>query len=40
MESAQAAGDGVRARAAAGRYLDEFPRGLRARAARRLVGPP
>ncbi|HEY7372039.1 MAG TPA: FecR domain-containing protein [Polyangia bacterium] len=40
MESAQAAGDGARARTAAGRYLEEFPRGLRAPAAHKLVGPP
>jgi ferric-dicitrate binding protein FerR (iron transport regulator) len=41
MESARAAGDGPRARALATRYLDEFPRGLGAAAARKLTsGPP
>ena len=36
MECARAAGDAARARALAARYLDEFPRGLAAPAARRL----
>jgi len=42
MESARAAGDAPRARALAARYLEEFPRGLGAPAARKLVGdgPP
>ena len=38
MESARAAGDAPRARALAARYLEEFPRGLGAPAARKLVG--
>jgi ferric-dicitrate binding protein FerR (iron transport regulator) len=38
MESAQGAGDAPRARALAVRYLNEFPRGLAAPAARRLAG--
>ena len=38
MESARAAGDTARARALAARYLEEFPRGLVAPAARKLVG--
>jgi tetratricopeptide (TPR) repeat protein len=38
MESAQAAGDGARARALAARYLGEFPGGRAAPAARRLAG--
>jgi anti-sigma factor RsiW len=38
MESAHAGGDAARARALATRYLDEFPRGLAAAAARRLAG--
>jgi ferric-dicitrate binding protein FerR (iron transport regulator) len=42
MESARAAGDAPRARALAARYLEQFPRGLGAPAARKLVGdgPP
>ena len=38
MESAQAAGDGARARALAARYLGEFPGGRAAPAARRVAG--
>jgi len=38
MESAQAAGQGARARGLAGRYLREYPRGLAAPAAERLTG--
>jgi hypothetical protein len=40
MESARAAGDRRRARALAARYLDEFPRGLGAAAARKLTSDP
>ena len=38
MESAQGSGDPARARALAARYLREFPRGLAAPSAHRLVG--
>jgi outer membrane protein assembly factor BamD (BamD/ComL family) len=38
MESARVAGDEARARGLAARYLRDFPRGLAARAARRLAG--
>jgi outer membrane protein assembly factor BamD (BamD/ComL family) len=38
MDSARAAGETARARALAARYLEEFPRGLVAPAARKLVG--
>jgi ferric-dicitrate binding protein FerR (iron transport regulator) len=38
MESAQAAGDPARARTLAARYLEEYPRGLGAAAARKLAG--